>query len=35
MKDLEAFAIRMLILLSLMAIGWTVCYVGLSLIGCL
>ena len=35
MKDLEAFAIRMLILLSPMAIGWTVCYVGLSLIGCL
>lgn len=35
MKDVERFAVRMLILLSLMAIGWTVCYVGLSLIGCL
>lgn len=35
MKDLEEFALKMLFLLSLMAIGWTVCYVGLSLIGCL
>lgn len=35
MKDIEEFAARMLLLLSLMAIGWTVCYVGLSLIGCL
>lgn len=35
MKKIEEFAERMLILLTLMAIGWTVCFVGLSAIGCL
>lgn len=35
MKDLEEFAIYSLILMGVMAIGWAVCVVGLSLLGVL
>ena len=35
MKDLEDFAIRMLILIGLMALGWAVVVVGLSILGVL
>ena len=35
MKDLEEFAVYSLIMLTCMAIGWAVCYVGLSVLGVL
>lgn len=35
MKDLEDFAIRMLILIGLMALSWAVVVVGLGLMGLL
>lgn len=35
MKDLEEFAKNSLIILTLMAIGWAVCVVGLGVLGVL
>ena len=35
MNKTVEFMIGVLVLLGGMAIGWTICYVGLSLIGCL
>lgn len=35
MKDVEEFAKYTLCVLCLMAIGWTICYVGLGVMGVL